>query len=344
MNEISIGLWRNKESFYPLDHNSKKYPIERIFPSGRQCITFALETVGLNRKSRVALPEWSSHCVISSIGKIATPIPFNEVINNNLKVDAILFYEQWGWPISKIIRSRLLEMFDKPIIFLDRVDSADIDNENRTKFYPDLIQIDIISLSKLLGLKGGGLAKLNGNYLTFKTDLLDTEISNFIWSSNISKDFPLKFIYLHMNDLKVLHPELINWLDKNDLVEVLNIECRDRRNNLSKFINSNLNLNWPKWMFDAFKEDASPGIVPLFRNKPLNLLMQVRNLILKKFSVETSVYHFNWSGNPFIPEYEPVLAFPIHGMVKTIIPEIIETLGCLYNLEDNNFISKCNDK
>ncbi len=168
MKKIKIGLWRNKAPVCFIEEDSKIYPIDRIFPSGRQALTFALTQMSLSRPKRVALPEWSSHCLISAVGEIATPIPMNDVVKYNINVDAVLLYEQWGWPISRKLKSQLLKTFKNTIIILDRVDSADIDNENRIQFYPEVDQIDIISLSKLLGLTGGGLAKLNGNYLSFK--------------------------------------------------------------------------------------------------------------------------------------------------------------------------------
>ena len=62
MNKIKIGLWRNLPPNCPFDKETDLiYPIELIFPSGRQALNFALTQVGLSRPNRIAIPEWSSH-------------------------------------------------------------------------------------------------------------------------------------------------------------------------------------------------------------------------------------------------------------------------------------------
>ena len=96
-----IPLWRDRPVINLNAPHTNDELITKVFSSARQLITISLIEFGLSRKDRVGIPDWSSHCVISSIGKISMPIPLNEVILNNLKVDAILIYEQWGWPIPK---------------------------------------------------------------------------------------------------------------------------------------------------------------------------------------------------------------------------------------------------
>ena len=63
MQDSYIGLWRNKPPITPRKKNEAVFPIEYIFPSGRQALSYCLNKVGLNRNNRIALPEWSSHCV-----------------------------------------------------------------------------------------------------------------------------------------------------------------------------------------------------------------------------------------------------------------------------------------
>lgn len=331
MEEIEISLWRNIPPTCPLKTNKITYPLDRIFPSGRQAISHALNEIGLSRSNRIAIPEWSSHCVISAVGKITTPLPFTEALTYNINVDGILLYEQWGWPIQLKSITEFLKKFNNAIIILDRVDSSDIDNENRIKFYPETVQVDIISLSKILGLTGGGLAKLNGNYLSFRSDLNDDKITNYIWNNEVSPAFFPKLLYIQMSDINSLHPRLIQWLSNNDLSEALQTECLERRINLSLLINSSLSSNWPDWMLKAFKNGAGPGIAPLFKNAREEFLTKAQKFLLKTYGIETSIYHFNWSGNPLIPKYEKVLAFPIHGLLKKIMPRVIDDLTILSN-------------
>ena len=97
-----IPLWRNKPVVASSFAKEKIFPLENVFPSGRQALSYTLQHAGLSRNDRVAVPEWSSHCVISAIGKVATPIPFHEVVQHRIGVSAVLLYDQWGWPTTSL--------------------------------------------------------------------------------------------------------------------------------------------------------------------------------------------------------------------------------------------------
>ena len=97
-----IQLWRDKPVVAPIVVEEESFPFEFVFPSGRQALTQCLKHAGLSRNDRVAIPEWSSHCVIGAVGKVATPIPINEVLQNGIKVSTVLLYDQWGWPCSSL--------------------------------------------------------------------------------------------------------------------------------------------------------------------------------------------------------------------------------------------------
>ncbi len=323
MEKILYPLWRNKAPSVPLKNDYGKFSIGHIFPSARQALSFAISSVGLRRPHLIAIPEWSSHCVISSVGEIATPISIREVINYDIPVDGILLYEQWGWPFSPSIQSTLEEKFKNCKIILDRVDSADINNKNRMILYPEFDQIDLISFSKILGLIGGGLVKLNGVLLNFSSDLEDKEILNNM--TNIPTETP-KLINIYKNNIKFLHPELMKWLKENDILKALENEGKIRHENLSKIINSDLSFDWPEWMMRAFKDGACPGIVPLLKRQNIDILLKTQKYLLNSYGIETVVYHFNWSGNPLRLKYEKVLAFPIHGLLTKNLPNIIENL------------------
>src|ERR1700732_2038216 len=93
-------LWRTGATPQALRSQCKPLRLQYLFPSGRQALTHSLAQAGLTRNSRVAFPEWSSHCVLSALSKCATPIPMTEVVKHRMKVDAVMIYEQWGWPIN----------------------------------------------------------------------------------------------------------------------------------------------------------------------------------------------------------------------------------------------------
>lgn len=313
-----IELWRNKSPTTLGKPAEGVIASKFIFPSGRQALTTALQKTGLGRKNRIAIPEWSSQCVIYAVGKIAMPVPLAEVFKYGVPVDAVLFYEQWGWPMPEDVKLRVTERFRSAIIILDRVDSADIDNKMRVQFYPQNTQIDIISLSKLLGLKGGGLAKMNGDYLEFHQNNMDASLAINLWRTEGNVQLLKKLLHIHQNDIEVLPGELKNWLDKNNLNEAIEQEAAQRRRNLSRVMNGPLSSGWPKWMFDAYDKGAAPGILPLFRNSDVGKLEAGKVFIEEHYGIETAIYHFNWSGDPCESKYEICLSFPIHGLITSM--------------------------
>lgn len=320
-----IKLWRDKAPSAPRQSAPSEIPTEIIFPSGRQALTEAMRQFGLSRENRVALPEWSSLCVIGAAGKVATPIPMAEVIKYNIKVDAVLLYEQWGWPVPPELAPVIAERFKHAVIILDRVDSADIKNKHRIKFYPQNSQIDLISLSKMLGLKGGGLVKINGNYLEFQDKDLSNQLSEHLWRRELDNTAEEKLLHIHKNDIESLHKGLKDWLRNNDIIEAIKQEALKRRENLSCVIDQSLSSDWPDWMFVAFEKGACPGIVPLFRNITAEELHKRKKFAEEHYGIETTIYHFNWSGNPLEPDYGTCLAFPIHGLISNM-ESIIEDI------------------
>ena len=311
-------LWRNRPPDCELEQNKTNLLYSYIFPSGRQALSNAVLKAGLNRSNRVAIPRWSSNCVISAVGKFATPIPIDEVLRYSIRVDAILLYEQWGWPFLPTVKSELLDKFEDVIMILDRVDSSDIDNINRSQFYPEMKQFDIISLSKILGLPGGGLSKYDGEYIPFKADDKEKELSTYFWSGVNNKGLERELLHIHKENIGVLHPDLEKWLISNDLFRALSIEYNKRRDNLKLFLESSLSSKWNDWMFSAFEKGAGPGIVPLFIDDSDVELKNSKLYIKRKYHIETEIYHFNLSGDPFSPDYKKCLAFPIHGIVEDL--------------------------
>src|SRR5881394_303531 len=101
MNRSSaIPLWRNVPP-EGCPTAAMRLGANFVFPSGRQALAFAVRRVGLDRRDRIALPEWSSHCVISAVSWHATPVPMREVLEFGIPVQAVLVYEQWGWPFCR---------------------------------------------------------------------------------------------------------------------------------------------------------------------------------------------------------------------------------------------------
>lgn len=309
--KIRIGLWRK---FPPVCPKKAEKKTDLIFPSARQALSIALKLYGLGRENRIAVPEWSSHCVISAIGRICMPIPLREVIDHDIKVDGVLLYEQWGWPIIENAKAEITERFKGSLIILDRVDSADIDNKKRIKFYPENDEFEVSSLSKILGLPGGGLLMVNGKQKKFKTNSSDFFISKELVKIKNNK----KILNLYKNEIEFLHPDLRFWLEGNDLFGAVKQENMDRENNLRAILMDKSSQGWGEWMRRAIENGSRPGIVPLLVGSPISKMNKAKEILRKKFDTESEIYHFNWSGNPMKPDYRECLAFPVNGSVENM--------------------------
>jgi len=310
-----ISLWRNRP---PLNRGKTDKILQRcVFPSGRQALTYALRAEGLTRENRVALPEWSSACLISAVGKVATPIPLKEVLKNNIKVEAVLIYEQWGWPLLLEFKEDLQKKFKKNLLIVDRVNSADLDDKKRPILYPARRQLEIFSLSKILGLLGGGLLKADGQYVRFIENKNHKILSEKIGKFKRNNGFGEAAVILK-NDIESLAPDLIRWLKNNNLLAAIENEAEQRRENLHKISESSLVTDWPHWMRQAIAKGAAPSIAPIFKAKSEYKLKQLKEIIRDRLHLETEVYHFNWAGNPLVPNYQRCLALPIHGLIKNM--------------------------
>lgn len=320
-----INLWREQA---PLQQQQEAdgdclFSNNLVFPSARQALSFSLEELGFRRGKRVAVPAWSSHCVFGAVAKYADPVSLEVVIKNNVKVDAILLYEQWGWPFTKDVINTLKKKFPEVVFVYDKVDSAHfdlIDNSNE-------IGVEIFSLSKVLGLKGGGLLKNNGVFLDFKDREEDEELGLFLEKLKIANKKAASLRQSMMkDDLKFLPTSVKDWLNKNDLILAVKIELESRQKNLKEVLVHKLSNQWPLWMITAVQNGAGPGIVPLLRNCSDEVLLKVKNYLLEVLGVESTVYHFNWSGDPLNSEYEKCLAVPVHGLVKDV-KKVLDTMS-----------------
>jgi len=318
-----IPLWRTKP-IKTTNSTGRKFPPKFVFPSGRQALTHCLKHAGLTRTDRVAVPEWSSHCVISAVGKIATPIPMNEVITQDLDVKAVLIYDQWGWPVFDNSYKDIQARFSNKILIHDRVDSMNVSwfsNESVTEEkYTGFQSIyQVFSLSKTLGLSGGGLASCNSEWLEFSisneheilVQLLDKvqnrDKINYSLKSNFMK-----------SDIAALPTSLQEWLNHNDIISAYEKERKKRKKNVLKIIKSGLTKDWPSWLIDSIEGGNEPCIVPLFKKANDERLISEHDKLLSRFDIETSIYHFDWNGNPLFPDYGKCLALPVHGQINNI--------------------------
>ena len=261
-----IALWRDEPVLVPLLDDSDSFPINCIFPSGRQALSYSLQHAGLTRKDRIAIPEWSSHCVISAVGKIGTPVPMLEVVQYDLDVEAVLVYEQWGWPLASGVMDELGSYFKGKILIHDMVDSAHFSLSDECAVGEFKTFVKIFSLSKTLGLSAGGLAVAAGKYLEFnpesQAEKLIAALTNLSFGSDHSSEL-VSTILKERSEIVV--SEIKNWISENDVFGAIEHELLSRQENLAQVLNSSFAESWPEWMKSSVEHGAGPGIVPLLR-------------------------------------------------------------------------------
>ena len=309
-----IPLWRNKppepKLLGGLEKNedsslSNKITISKIFPSGRQAISKCLMDRGISRSDLVALPEWSGYCLISSVARVATPVPLKEVIKNEIDCAAIIIYEQWGWEFSSSALQSFINHFKGKILILDRVDSVKLYDINKNKF-----TFQIWSLSKTLGFNGGGIAlNCSKEFLSFlntkpeETIMIDKILKVSTIDSNI-KNYLNKAYGSHREE------DLINFINSQLIDNCFLLESEERKKR-SKILLE----NFPDDALESnIKNGSAPGIFPLALNKSKSFRENVLHNCLS-LNIEAKPYHFNYSMNPIKPEYIPCVAVPVHSGV-----------------------------
>ena len=177
--------------------------------------------------------------------------------------------------------------------------------------------IQIVSFSKILGLSGGGLALHNSKLLSFTPDI-ESEKNLRIMETIEKKQKSKIFNYFFKENIKAIISDLERWVINNNILKAIEIEKLLRQKNAEKLLNNKLSGSWPLWMKKAIENGAGPGIAPILKGFSIDIMLEFKKLLMLKHHIETEIYHFNWSGNPFKPKYEKCLAVPIHGMMDKI--------------------------
>ena len=254
-----------------------------------------------------------------------------EVVSHDLDVEAVLIYDQWGWPIFDNSYQNLESRFCNKILIHDQVDTSNIpwssgDSRIEGKYISFQSVYQVFSLSKTLGLIGGGMASCNGKWLESSIDKNHEQLMGSLdkfkniheLNNNLISNF-MKF------DIAALPASLIHWLKRNDILKAYKMERNQRIENLSVIFNSGLTQDWPAWLMSAVNKGMAPGIVPLFPDQGTNQLAQLQKELMQKLKIETMIYHFDFNGNPLQPDYRKCLALPIHGMINNM-DTIVSTL------------------
>ena len=267
------------------------------------------------------------YCVLWAINKIATTVPFNLINNKNIEnVNTILIYNQWGWERSQEKIDELKNIFKN--IILDRVDTL-IDYKNKTNHYKN-VNCEIFSLTKTLGLGGGGLLWINNKYHEFLDSLCvppKTHEEELVLNKIDNIDY-LNFYFIdHLlkNNFQSYSKRLKYNLENNDIDKNIIFEMKSRREKLNLLINSFPN-SLPDWMIKKSKDNNTlPGIFPLkIKKEYYNLIL---NDLENKFNLKTRILNFNFSDNYLVYKWEEVLPIPLHSSLSDeVLSRIIKYL------------------
>jgi hypothetical protein len=195
----------------------------------------------------------------------------------------------------------------------------------RVEFGLDATQI--LSLSKLLGLPGGGLFLKGEQYMHAPqngTSPITSALSHM--PAEMRQTFEYKEAFKNYGE--TIHLDAASWLSSNDLLDAIECERRERSHDLHALLQSRLANQWPRWMADAVAEGCAPGIAPLFWGASIELMRQGQRLLESELSIGSTISHFNWSGDPLCTTYAPCLAIPVHGQIGFIdaVTKVLDAL------------------
>src|ERR1019366_651880 len=283
-----VELWRDVPPIHPPERPGDLFPEQNLFPSGRQALSQALLRAGLSRSKRVACPEWSSHCVLSAVSRYATPVPMWEATQHGFAVDAVVLYEQWGWPFSRAAWEHLSDMRDNTLLVWDRVDSADFLSRIEMPISSPSLVADMTSLSKLLGLPGGGILRERAQFVEHRTE------SPSAFAQHLAQaDSAIKETFEYKEYLKnygsAVHPRVSDWMRRNSLSAALGSEFATRQRHLHTVARSPCAVRWERWMVEAVEDGAAPGIAPLLRGSDQGALNRAKLSLAEDHQVHTEI-------------------------------------------------------
>lgn len=306
-----IGPWR--ASPVPLAAGAQDALEGKVFPSGRQALTQLLRMRGLTRKDRVAVPEWSSACVLSAVSVCATPLLLSDVRASDRPPAAVLLYDQWGWSRPSRLE-KIRRRWPDAFLIHDTVDTADLSPEiiQALKSGASTSRTRLWSLSKVLGLMSGGLGCFEGGLADFRPEPSHLPLREALEGS---PPMPAAAIEMGKSYIQCLPLALERTVKSSDLFAGYAGERLRRLSNLDAVRGTSLSEDWPNWMADG-GADGGPGLCPILRGRPAALLEALQGRIRDELQLTLPVYHFDYSTDPFEPAFERCLALPVHGEVS----------------------------
>lgn len=288
----------------------------QVFPSARAAIAQSLEAAKLPPNTWIAVPDWTSDCLRRTVSPFGTPMSIAAVgREHDVSVGAAVVYEQWGWPVTADGWREIAARFAGCWLVVDRVDSGDF--LLRSALQPDLPEasVEVVSLSKLLGLAGGGLARTRCANVEFDPKSTSSAVRRLL---ERPRSLVERGAYSDLFKISrcAVHPTVMTWLRLNCLTAAVERERLTRQRHLLALVETELSRGWPTWMIDALDQGAGPVWAPILRGQDQARRWSAMRTLEQRYGVSCALPMFNWAGNPLRPHYEPCLAVPVHGGVQ----------------------------
>ena len=255
-----------------------------IFSSARASISAILELLQMSRSDKVWCPPFSSHCVLETVSRVATP---SSVLDESRSA---IIYHQWGYVHT---------ITGKDICIEDSADSFLLPGNIR---FPNDGKFQIVSLPKIFGCAGGGVV--------FCKDALDAERLRLIRDGRKGHSW-LQFLLKLSGNFSATalqywgsaeagggRPTVLVCRDILRGLERTEKLIRDRQDKLSLLLGKA-----PGWL--KFSDDRLPCAVPVELPKAND-----RQLIVNGHTI--SPRHFNVGQNANDANFVKVIPIPIH--------------------------------
>lgn len=245
--------------------------------------------------------------MLSAVSQVATPIPWREVLDHGIDVSCVLIYEQWGWPFAPEKLNSFLERSKIAAVVIDRVDTASLKQICRIKAC-----YEIWSLSKVLGLQMGGLARTpDGGWLKWCSKAENTRTVD----CNSTGAFDAGLCINRLELLKSYGNSICHGVA--EVIRNINLEKSFeaegmRRRIHAEYLSSALGH---VALAERLLDGGAPGIYPFGLNLSRQELLQAQSL-MNRLNIESRIYNFNTSNDPNNPAYGECLALPIHSGIS----------------------------
>ena len=288
-----------------------------VFPSGRAAIRQVLQLAHLVPDAAIAVAGHGSECLARVVRGFGCPVDIGE---RGTSLAAAVVYEQWGWPLTDAAWHELPADSAGASCWSIGLIPADFFSQR----HGPAECVEVLSLSKLLGLEGGGLARTNGCSIKFHAQPT-SDVVRRLSGRPLSALSHGGYREVFKDGRHAVHPAALAWLQHNCVTCAAEAERAARQRHLQLLLDGGLAAGWPAWMVDAITAGAGPVWAPVLRGQDAARRWLAMRMLDQRYGVVSASRLFNWSGDPLRPAYEMCLALPVHGGV-TDFSEIVAAL------------------